>query len=85
MDAKPQRSFDVRTDVATGAVLLVKGLDAYELDDIGARVWTHCDGRNSVDQIVDIISTEYEVSREVVLADVNAFVKSLLKAGLLEG
>jgi hypothetical protein len=85
MGAKLQRSFDVRTDVATGSILLVKGLDAYELDGVGAKVWTLCDGSSDVDQIVDIVSSEYQVDRGVVLNDVNAFVTSMLKAGLLEG
>lgn len=85
MSAKLNRSFDVRTDVATGSVLLVKGLDAYELEGVGARVWTLCDGSHDVDQIVDIISSEYKVERGVALNDVTAFTVSLQKAGLLEG
>jgi len=42
-----RRAFDVRTDTASGSVLLVRGMDAYELDPVGVAVWTLCDGRGA--------------------------------------
>jgi hypothetical protein len=79
-----RRAFDVRTDTAAGAVLLVRGMDAYELDPVGVAVWTLCDGQHSEEQIVDEVATRWSTDRDVVRVDVRSFVGELTAAGLLE-
>ena len=79
-----RRAFDVRTDTATGSVLLVRGMDAYELDPVGVAVWTLCDGDHTEDQIVDEVAAQWGQDRDVVSRDVRSFVGELTAAGLLE-
>ena len=79
-----RRAFDVRTDTAGGSVLLVRGMDAYELDPVGVAVWTLCDGQHTEDQIVDEVAARWSTERDVVSRDVRSFVGELTAAGLLE-
>jgi len=79
-----RRAFDVRTDTASGSVLLVRGMDAYELDPVGVAVWTLCDGEHTEEQIVDEVTATWSAEREVVSRDVRSFVGELTAAGLLE-
>ena len=79
-----RRAFDVRTDTASGSILLVRGMDAYELDPVGVEVWTLCDGRHTEDQIVDQVAAKWSTDRDVVSKDVRSFVGELTAAGLLE-
>jgi hypothetical protein len=79
-----RRAFDVRTDTASGSVLLVRGMDAYELDPVGVAVWTLCDGEHTEEQIVDEVAATWGTERDVVGRDVRAFVGELTAAGLLE-
>jgi hypothetical protein len=79
-----RRAFDVRTDTAAGSVLLVRGMDAYELDPVGVAVWTLCDGEHTEEQIVDEVAATWGTDRDVVRRDVRSFVGELTAAGLLE-
>lgn len=79
-----RRAFDVRTDTASGSILLVRGMDAYELDPVGVEVWTLCDGQHTEDQIVDQVAAKWSTDRDVVSQDVRSFVGELTAAGLLE-
>lgn len=79
-----RRAFDVRTDTASGSVLLVRGMDAYELDPVGVAVWTLCDGEHTEEQIVDEVAASWGAERAVVSRDVRSFVGELTAAGLLE-
>lgn len=80
----PRRAYDVRTDVATGATLLVRGLDAFELDEVSAQIWTLCDGAHTVDQIAGEIVARYEVDGSQAEQDVRDFLADLDRAGLLD-
>lgn len=79
-----RRAFDVRTDTATGSVLLVRGMDAYELDPVGVAVWTLCDGEHTEEQIVEEVAATWGTEQDVVSRDVRSFVGELTAAGLLE-
>lgn len=48
------------------------------LNDVGARVWSLSDGQHSVENIIAIISNEYQVDPEQVEVDVLEFIKELL-------
>lgn len=79
-----RRAFDVRTDTSTGDVLLVRGMDAYELDPVGVAVWTLCDGEHTEAQIVEEVAAQWGQDRDAVSRDVRSFVGELTAAGLLE-
>ena len=51
---------------------------------VGSRVWELCDGTRTVDDVIDLIVSEYEVNRERAQADVVAFIEQLLVDRVLE-
>jgi Coenzyme PQQ synthesis protein D (PqqD) len=56
----------------------VGDLDAiYTLNDLGSRIWQLIDGATSVQQIIDAIHAEYEVSEEQAAHDVLEFLEEL--------
>jgi hypothetical protein len=52
------------------------------LNPVGSRVWDLIDGTRSIDEIVDVIVAEFDVTPPVAAADVEAFVRQLLERGL---
>lgn len=52
------------------------------LNPVGSRVWDLIDGARTVDEIVDVIVVEFDVTRAVAAADVEAFVGQLVDRGL---
>jgi len=53
------------------------------LNAVGSRVWELIDGRNGMDEIVEVITREFDVTRERAAADVGAFVQQLLDKSLV--
>ena len=53
------------------------------LNAVGSRVWELIDGRNSVDEIVEAITREFDVTRERAATDISAFMQQLLDKGLV--
>jgi hypothetical protein len=66
------------------AVILSLDTKAFRgLNAVGSRVWELIDGRRSVDEIVEVIVREFDVTREQAAGDVQAFVRELLDKGLV--
>ena len=57
---------------------VLRGLNA-----VGSRVWELIDGQRTVDDIVDVIVAEFEVSRIAAAADLDAFMRQLVDKGLV--
>lgn len=55
----------------------------YTLTPVAARIWELFDGSRSIDQIVDAICDEYDVSRDEASADMAELVSDLLEVSLL--
>jgi len=51
---------------------------------VGSRVWELCDGTRTVDDVINLIVSEYEVNRERAQTDVVAFIEQLLVDRVLE-
>jgi hypothetical protein len=84
------KSDDLMTRNIAGEALIVpiKGrvgdLSAiYTLNDVGARIWQMIDGRMSLNQIIEAISDEYDVTKEEAAADVAELLDSMKAAGLI--
>lgn len=56
----------------------------YVLDEVAARIWELIDGKNTIQGIVDIICSEYEVTAEVVERDVREFLEGLESIGAVK-
>jgi hypothetical protein len=50
------------------------------LNPVGTRVWELCDGSRTAGEIVEMITTEFEVAPEQALQDVENFLEELVQA-----
>ena len=57
--------------------------DRYELDALGAQVWSLCDGQRSVEQIVDACSGEFELTFHEARAAVTGYLRDLVRRGVV--
>lgn len=57
----------------------------FSLNEVGGRVWALCDGRLTVDAIVETICVEYDGDPVEIATDVHALLESLTGAGLVVG
>lgn len=80
----PQAAYDVRVGVVAGRTVLVRGNQAFEVNDVGAFLWDRFSGEASVDELVGAVAAEYEISVEDARSDVGEFTAALAEAGLLE-
>lgn len=55
----------------------------YTLNEVGARIWQMVDASTSVNQIVDAISSEYDVAHDEAALDVVELLDSMQAAGLI--
>jgi hypothetical protein len=55
----------------------------YMLNDLGTRVWELLGGENTLDQIVETITQEYEVGPEEATSSILEFLNSLREAKLI--
>jgi hypothetical protein len=80
----PVRAFDVRINTSDGKLILVQDREAYELDEIGTRIWQLCDGERDTDDIVRALLGDFDAPAEVLTGDVVSFVEQLRESGLIE-
>ena len=55
----------------------------YTLNEVGTSIWQLIDGQRSVDQIIEGIESEYEVSKDQASQDVSDFLSALEAEGLI--
>jgi hypothetical protein len=66
------------------AVIILPALNSVRmLNTVGSRIWELADGRRSIDEIVEILVAEYEVTPDVARAGVERFVSELASKGLI--
>jgi hypothetical protein len=82
---KPLRAPSVAWQSIDGEAVLLRyqEKELLGLNDVGRRLWEMSDGRNSVDQMVEAVAAEYEVSLEAARADVASFLRELMSMGAL--
>ncbi len=59
------------------------GQGIFALNQVAERIWSLCDGKRSVDDIVGLLLTEFEVEPDRLAQDVQATVVYMLEQGLL--
>ncbi|MBO3747360.1 PqqD family protein [Streptosporangiaceae bacterium NEAU-GS5] len=79
----PVRAYDVRVNWVGDTMVLVRGMEAYELDDVGRDIWDKCDGESMFEDVAAAVAQEYAVAYETALADAKDFVRALRKSGLV--
>ena len=53
------------------------------LDRIGSRVWSLCDGRRTVEEVVDVIAEQYRLTFHESRVAVTGYLKTLIQRGVL--
>ncbi|HLZ62476.1 MAG TPA: PqqD family protein [Ktedonosporobacter sp.] len=84
MKSNPEKRLNVISNIVRGKNYLTRYNETYELDEVGLRIWELCDGSHTVEEIAEILTKEYDVAYEKVLADCQEYVEDLTAKGLLE-
>lgn len=77
---------DVRYRVVGDEAVVVRqnAAEVLAVNDVGARILELIDAKTNLAQVVDTMSTEYEVARDVLVVDVENFVAAMHDAGIVE-
>jgi hypothetical protein len=46
----------------------------YTLNETGAFIWEHIDGKRSLDEIIDLLTEEYAIDKETATTDLLSFI-----------
>ena len=66
------------------AVLLdIDSGEYFSLNEVGGMVWELCDGSRSVEDVAELISSEFDVDTSAALSDAIELLESLVGAGLV--
>ncbi len=55
----------------------------HQVNEVGARIWELCDGKNSDTDILSSLFDEYEVDRSILKNDISLFLSELKRNDLL--
>lgn len=56
----------------------------YVLNEVGARVWELLDGKRDIEEITDVVCTEYDIILEEAERDIKEFLKDLESVGAIK-
>lgn len=66
------------------AVLVIPGKRAVNvLNEVGARIWQLSDSKRKTEDIAEVISREFEVTKKEALADILEFINDLVDKKML--
>ncbi len=85
VEGRPIRGASAVSREVHGAlvVLDVHGGHYFSLDEIGARIWSLCDGTRDVVEIASTLATEYDAPAAVIERDVVELVEELRRESLI--
>lgn len=93
MDSDQERLLESAPRAATGCAVEVMGDEVvvydpasdhvHYLSDTAAVIWQLCDGRRTVDEIVELLREAYPDSSDKIPQDVKATVASMIESHLL--
>ena len=72
-----------RTYDGQATIVLPSRAQVSVLNEIGSAVWERIDGRATLQQILDGILDEYDITREKALGDLQEFVTALKTQGMV--
>lgn len=67
-----------------GTVILIISGMMHQLNFVGARIWSLCDGTRSEGDLVALLATEFEVDAAELTSDVHEFINELVIKGWLQ-
>jgi hypothetical protein len=85
LQSYPLRKEQVIAQKASNDFLLFNMHDGnyYSLNEVGSRIWELCDGDHSVAQVVEALTTEYDVPTESLAQDVLELLEDLQTGKLI--
>lgn len=84
-EAEIVKALEAGEDVSDkGSVILIISGMMHQLNLVGGKIWSLCDGQRSLSDVVDALAEEFTVERQELVEDVNVFVDDLLKRGWLK-
>ena len=57
--------------------------NGFALNETASQIFRQCDGENNLSDIINVLSSEYDVSAEELLADVNACIEEMLENDII--
>ncbi|MGT2751194.1 PqqD family protein [Streptococcus orisasini] len=66
-----------------GKFIITDTINVYEVNEVGARIFDLCNGKNTLEDIAFILAKKYEVNKEMVLEDVKNYVSVLLNKNFI--
>lgn len=88
---KWKRSSNVVTHQIAGETVLIslcpqlsEGEAVFILNELGNQIWQKLDGQQSTQTIVEQLETQYDVSNNILVADINEYLHNLRDKGLVE-
>jgi hypothetical protein len=87
MATKIQRQKDVAWRMIDGEAVIVTPADStmHTLNDVGTRIWELMTGNRSLQDVANILCTEFDVDKDRAEKDTIWFAECLAKKGLVEG
>ncbi len=83
MYPKPHPQTAGRVIDGEAVVILADSSEVNVLNPVGSRIFELADGSHSVEDIIEVIVAEYNISPEQAAADVNEFLKKLVEQSVL--
>ena len=85
---KRLEKFDIYPKIGDDYVVVASDMDVFKgmlkLNESGALIFKKMQENVSVDDIVDLILSEYEIERDIAKRDVTAFINTFKEVGLIE-
>ena len=84
-ERRPKRHPDAASRIYDGEAFIVlpQSHEYKILNPVGTRIWDLIDGKRTVDEMVRVISEEYEVPVETAQNDISEFIRDLTANGML--
>lgn len=80
MYSKSLKSYLAKVD---GKFIITDTIQVYEVNEVGARIFDLCNGKNTVEDIAIVLAKKYGVNDEIVLEDVKHYVSILLSKNFI--
>ena len=86
LEKYPKRRSDVRVRVIDGETVVLdrKRAKVHQLNRTASYIWSRCDGKAAIEEIVHQLAESFDVDPETAARDVMAAVWQLRKLNLLE-